>query len=45
MFDLIYTSTLAQILWGMTCEFDVYILISWVKLDYLLIEYFGMINK
>jgi hypothetical protein len=38
------TSTLAQDLWGMTCGFDVYVSMFWVKLDDLLVGYFGIIE-
>ena len=39
------TSTLAHDLWGMTCGFDVYVSMFWVKLDDLLVGYFGIIEK
>jgi hypothetical protein len=44
MFDLIYTSTLAHNLWGMTCEYDAYVSMSWVKLDDLLDGHFGILH-
>jgi hypothetical protein len=31
--------------WGITLESDVYVSMPWVKLDDLLVGYFGMINK
>ena len=39
------TSTLAHEWWGMTCGFDVYVSMFWVKLDDLLVGYFGIIEK
>jgi hypothetical protein len=39
------TSTLARNLWGMSCGFDVYVSMFWVKLDDLLVGYFGIFEK
>jgi hypothetical protein len=42
MFDMFNTSTLAQDLWDMTCDFDVYVSLFWVTLDDLLVGYLGI---
>jgi hypothetical protein len=39
------TSTLVHDLRGMTCGFNVYVFMFWVKLDDLLVGYFGIIEK
>jgi hypothetical protein len=44
MFDLIYTSTLSHNLWGMTRESNVYVSMSWVKLNDLLDGHFGILH-
>ena len=45
MFDLLYTSTLAHDLWGMTCDFIVSASMFWVTLDDLLVGYIGIFKK
>jgi hypothetical protein len=43
MFDLILHKHISTKLWGMKCEFNVYVSIFWVKLDDLLVGYFDII--
>ena len=38
-------STLAHEWWGMTCGFDVYVSMFWIKLDNLLVGYLGILKK
>ena len=44
MFDLILHKHISTNFWGMTCGFDMYVSMFWVKLDDLLVGYFGIIE-
>ena len=44
MVNLIWRKHISTNLWGMTCEFIVYVSMFWVKLDDLLVGYFGIIK-